>query len=311
MTRKICAMGETVLDILFKNDQPVAAVPGGSSFNSIISVGRTLTPCYFVGYTGNDHVGKQIMDFLQQNHVNTDYFEVRQGEKSTISLAFLDNNGNASYSFYKEPPHTTDTYLLPPMERNDVLLFGSYFAVSNAMQPLVRHMLTVAREAEAIVYYDVNFRPNHRADLPLIMPHLEENLRQSDIVRCSDEDVKVVFGTRDIENIYAQQIAPHCNIFICTAGAGEVRVFTPSSIHRFQVPRVEKVVSTIGAGDNFNAGFTYALLKERIGREQLTTLSGEQWDKLLTTACSFAAETCQTTDNYIRLDFAERIRKIN
>ena len=35
--RKVIGIGETILDILFKNDQPTAAVPGGSVFNGIIS----------------------------------------------------------------------------------------------------------------------------------------------------------------------------------------------------------------------------------------------------------------------------------
>lgn len=43
--RKVLGVGETILDILFKNNQPVAAVAGGSSFNSIISVGRAGVPC--------------------------------------------------------------------------------------------------------------------------------------------------------------------------------------------------------------------------------------------------------------------------
>ena len=51
--RKVIGMGETILDILFKDNQPVAAVPGGSSFNSIVSVGRVGVPCCFVGYTGS------------------------------------------------------------------------------------------------------------------------------------------------------------------------------------------------------------------------------------------------------------------
>ena len=38
--RKVIGLGETVLDIIFKDDQPVAAVPGGSTFNCLISLGR-------------------------------------------------------------------------------------------------------------------------------------------------------------------------------------------------------------------------------------------------------------------------------
>ena len=102
--RMIAAMGETVLDILFKHEQPVAAVPGGSSFNSIISVGRTGLPCCFVGYAGKDHVGEKVLAFLTANGVATDCFQLREEEKSAISLAFLDERGDAHYTFYKAPP---------------------------------------------------------------------------------------------------------------------------------------------------------------------------------------------------------------
>ena len=36
--RKVIGIGETVLDIIFKNDQPIGAYPGGSTFNAIISL---------------------------------------------------------------------------------------------------------------------------------------------------------------------------------------------------------------------------------------------------------------------------------
>ena len=38
---KIVGIGETVFDIVFKDGKPQAAVPGGSVFNAIISLGRT------------------------------------------------------------------------------------------------------------------------------------------------------------------------------------------------------------------------------------------------------------------------------
>ena len=38
--RRVIGIGETILDILFKNNQPTAAVPGGSVFNGLVSLGR-------------------------------------------------------------------------------------------------------------------------------------------------------------------------------------------------------------------------------------------------------------------------------
>lgn len=74
-------MGETVMDILFHRQEgdspdgrspyvPFAAVPGGSTFNSLISVGRSGVPCLFMGYTGNNRVGQEIADFLRENDID-------------------------------------------------------------------------------------------------------------------------------------------------------------------------------------------------------------------------------------------------
>ena len=45
---RVIGIGETVLDILFKDDQPQKAVPGGSTFNSIVSLGRAGVNCAMV-----------------------------------------------------------------------------------------------------------------------------------------------------------------------------------------------------------------------------------------------------------------------
>ena len=36
--RKVIGIGETILDILFRDGQPQAAVPGGSVYNAVISL---------------------------------------------------------------------------------------------------------------------------------------------------------------------------------------------------------------------------------------------------------------------------------
>ena len=55
--RKVIGIGETILDILFRNGQPTAAVPGGSVFNGLVSLSRAGVPIRFISETGNDQVG--------------------------------------------------------------------------------------------------------------------------------------------------------------------------------------------------------------------------------------------------------------
>ena len=309
--RKITGMGETIMDIIFKNNQPVAAVPGGSCFNSIISIGRTGLPCRFIGYTGKDKVGLDTQAFLQKNGVSIENFEVREGEKSAISLAYLDDNGDASYQFYKEVPRAHKDWPVPDFQRDDILLFGSYYAVCEGMRPQVAPTLEAANKANAILYYDLNFRRSHAHELEALLPAIHLNFRESTIVRGSADDFEVMYQSRDARQIYEQHIRKYCPLFICTAGADTITVCTPSAAFDFQAPRVENVVSTVGAGDNFNAGFIYGLVRESIGREQLTILDREGWQRLIHYATAFAGQACQTTENFISVDFARKWLKEN
>lgn len=307
--RQVIALGETIMDILFQHNQPLAAIPGGSSFNSAISLGRTGTPCTFVGYTGDDRVGRQITDFLQSNGVCADYFEMRRGQKSAISLAYLNEHGDADYSFYKDTPYADGSAPLPPIAQDDVLLFGSFYASCQYSRPQVRRMLEEAKKHASIVYYDINFRKSHQHELAELMPTIIENFQYSTIVRGSADDFEVMYHERDARRLYEAHIKPHCDIFICTAGADSLTVCTPSRVIDLPIPPLN-TVSTVGAGDNFNAGFCYALLRDGITREQLATLSEEGWLRLLHTGCAFAAEVCQSPHNSISREFAARLSSL-
>lgn len=304
---KIIGIGETILDILFRNGQPIAAVPGGSSFNSIISIGRAGVPCSFVGYTGQDVVGEQTIGFLKENGVSAQFFEVRSNEKSAISLAFLNEQGDANYVFYKTPPCAGEKWNLPEMKANDVLLYGSYYAACTGMRPLIEQALAKANVSGSIIYYDLNFRRSHLHELESLMPAIKSNFKASTVVRGSADDFEVMFGLRDAQEIYNRHIGAYCPIFICTAGAEQVTVCTPNDTYSFEVPPVEEVTSTVGAGDNFNAGFACALVWNGIKANELPTMKRDQWKRLITTACAFAREACTNTDNYISKEFGVRV----
>ncbi|MBR0291606.1 MAG: carbohydrate kinase, partial [Bacteroidales bacterium] len=104
--KKIIGIGETVFDIIFKNNQPQAAVPGGSTFNSMISLGRTAAKrgraeVLMISETGSDQVGDIIASFMEDNGVSVKAVTRAPGTQTQISLAFLDENNDAHYEFYK------------------------------------------------------------------------------------------------------------------------------------------------------------------------------------------------------------------
>ena len=304
--RKIFGIGETIYDILFREGQPVAAVPGGSVFNGLISLGRTGLNCTFITEIGADQVGQNILAFMQQNGINTDYVSCYQGKKTAISLAFLDEKGDAHYSFYKDYPNNRLDFEMPLIQKDDIVAFGAYFALNPVLKDKVRPFLNYAKEQGAILYYDLNFRDNHAHEVDALRDTFKENFAIADIVRGSHEDFINVYGHDDCHRIY-DEISKYCPRFICTRGSNGVLVIDHGQEYRVCSHPIEPV-STIGAGDNFNAGILYGLYIGNISHENLDSLTRQDWDRLVEYGIEFGTEVCMSTSNYVSTDFAKRFK---
>ena len=304
--RKIFGIGETIYDILFRQGQPVAAVPGGSVFNGLISLGRTGLDCTFITEVGDDQVGQNILAFMQKNGINTDYVSCYQGKKTAISLAFLDENNDAHYSFYKDYPNNRLDFEMPFIQKNDIVAFGAYFALNPVLKDKVRPFLNYAKQQGAILYYDLNFRDNHKHEVESLRDTFKENFAVADIVRGSHEDFINVYGHDDCRKIY-DEISKYCPRFICTRGKDGVLVIDHGQEYTFSSNPIVPV-STIGAGDNFNAGILYGLYTGGIGRENLERLTQEDWSRLIRFGIEFGTETCMSTSNYVSKEFAQKYK---
>ena len=304
--RKVIGLGETVLDIIFKDDQPVAAVPGGSTFNCLISLGRCGVKASFISETGNDRVGQRIITFLEQNGIDASSVSVYPDSKSPLSLAFLNEKSDAEYIFYKDHPKDRLDFNYPEVNEDDIVVFGSYYAVNPVIRPQVQGFLDYAHQHGAILYYDVNFRSSHKNEVMKLTPIILDNLELADIVRGSTEDFEVMFRKTDPDVIYRSQISFYTKKFICTNGSQPVELRADNGFKKqYPIQKNEQVVSTIGAGDNFNAGFIYGLMKHNITREVIDNgLTERQWDAVIDSAMLFSANVCKSIDNYVDEEFA-------
>ena len=124
--RKVIGIGETVLDIIFRDEKPISALPGGSTFNAIISLGRSGVKASMISETGNDRIGQNIIKFMESNGIDASYVNVYPESKSPLSLAFLNDHNDADYIFYKDHPHDRIDYVYPEVNADDIVLFGSF-----------------------------------------------------------------------------------------------------------------------------------------------------------------------------------------
>lgn len=298
------------MDIIFKNGQPTASVPGGSTFNGIISLGRLGVPVTMITETGNDKVGRIILDFMKDNGIDTSSVCVYEDGRTAISLAFLNEKNDAEYAFYKDYPKARLDVQWPDIQPNDVVMMGSYFVLNKVLRPKVKEFLDYARERGAFVYYDINFRTTHVHEAAELMPVILENFGYADIVRGSTEDFSNMFGISDPAEAYSKHVAPHCKHMLCTDASGDVRLFSPEGEKRYPVARIE-TVSTIGAGDNFNAGCVYAVVRDGVTKEGLDGLAEEGWNSIVASGQMLASEVCQSYSNSISKEFAQQVKNGN
>lgn len=297
-TRRVIGIGETVLDIIFGDDnQPRSANPGGSVFNALISLGRSGIPCTFVSEVGDDKVGDIIRQFLHDNNVGDEGLYSHVGMKTPLSLAFLDENKDAHYTFYKDYQNQKFELICPEINEGDIVLFGSYFSLNRVIRGAVKEFLLKAKAAGAILYYDVNFRKSHQHELEALRPTIIENFQLADIVKGSDEDFGVMFGMTDWRKAYHLHVEPHCKTFICTQASKGADVIC-GSIERHVDGRKIEPVSTIGAGDNFNAGTVCGMYRGAISKDDLGNV--DKLAQAMLTGIEFATEVCLSLDNYIQ-----------
>lgn len=294
---KIYAVGETVFDIIFRDFQPQAAKPGGSAFNSLISLGRLGIPCSFISEVGNDRIGKYILEFLRKNEVENDYVIMFEKGKSALSLAFLNEDSDAQYDFYKDYPNQRLKEKMPDFSAQDYFLFGSFYGLNPALRPQIRRLLKSAKKKDALIYYDPNFRSSHLNEIKQLKGIIEENFSYATLVKASDEDIKNIYGIDNAEEAW-DRISRYCNYFVYTANSHGVNMFTREFHFHVEVDRIEPL-STIGAGDTFNAGILYGLYNRGVNINNIDSLSVEDWKEILNTAANFSKEVCLSYDNYI------------
>ena len=308
--RKVIGIGETILDVIFKNDQPIGAVPGGSMFNGLISLGRVGMNAGFISETGNDRIGRKIIKFLEDNHVDASNISVYPEAKSPVSLAFLNDQNDAEYIFYKDHPNDKLDFIFPDIQPDDIVMYGSFYAVNPVIRPQMFAFLEHAQRQGAILYYDVNFRASHANDVMKVTPNILENLEFADIVRGSKEDFEVMFNKSEADIVYRSQISFYCKNFIYTQGAEPLILKGVGGFSKDYPVAQTETVSTIGAGDNFNAGFVYGLVKYGITREMLEAgVAEDLWDKVVDDAQQFATNVCQSINNSVDQTFADKKKR--
>ena len=307
MENKVYAIGETLLDIIFEEHQVKAAKPGGSMLNSAVSLGRFGIDVSLITEFGHDQTGKLIFEFLKKNQVQTHCIHLYENGKTPLAMAFLNEKGDATYDFYKPYPEERLQVKIPDFTSNDILLFGSFYSIDLKVREKLLEIVKTAHHAGSIIVYDPNFRKPHAHELEKLRPFILENMQLAHIIRASHEDVSIIFDEDTIQG-FQNAINVNNKFLIMTSSSEKVELLH-NDLHVVYPVKKIKVVSTIGAGDNFNAGLIYGLIRNGVTVSNLNQVPREKWEEIISLGIDFSADVCMGMENYISEGFVQRMER--
>jgi len=305
--RRVFTVGETYFDIIFSQGMYISSTPGGGMLNSAVSLGRLGLSVYLISEYGEDQIGKMIEIFLNESNVNTSFVNKYPNFPTALSLAFLDENNNASYSFYKIFPENRLNIQFPPITKDDIILFSSSYGINPSTRNNLLRFIEKAKSFGAIIIYDPNFRKKQHLATDIVKKWELENFKYAHIIRGSDEDFFSLFSAQTIYEAFSNSGLSDTQTLIYTSRNKEIHLLNSTINFVLPVPHIMPQ-STIGAGDAFNSGIIHSLIINQIREDEIHLLEVESWKSFLEHSLTFSNNVCLTMENYISLDFAQNIR---
>lgn len=241
-------VAEKVAKTLEKYDNTMA--PGGSAANTIHGLAKCGVETGFIGFTGNDEVGKFFDNAMKSVGVKTMMFH--DNVFSGLAQAIISPDGERTFA-----THLGAAVLLNEKHLTlDIFKGWDYCYVEGyliANRPLFKKAIELAKQAGCKVVLDLasyNVVEDNRDFLMDLIP-------QIDIVFANEEEAKAL--THSTPEDALEFIAKNCEIAVVKVGSKGSFIKRGDEKVQVGVNKVN-VVDTTGAGDMYAAGFLAGLI---------------------------------------------------
>lgn len=303
--RKIITIGESVLDTVYNGNKPVRAFMGGRIANAAAILGTMGLPVSMVSECCNDRVGDIIIDYLTSHNVNVKSID-RYTEGSTpLSAIFTNETGKDTIVNYGVYPQERFDVVWPRIDEDDILLFGSLYAITEPQRTALFELVNYAVERKAIIIYLPGFQHGINFHIAHVMPAILENLEVSDLVIAHERDLRDVYPGETAQQAYCDHVEFYCDNYL--------HIHPDLSVTRFDKGGKALPHPAIGAPTRhmlgwqagFTAGVIHGMLKNGVTRANVHQLPRATWVDIVTGAQAIAS-CCANADNCMDSSLAVR-----
>jgi fructokinase len=278
--------GEVLIDLIPDGSERKSIVGGGPA-NTAKALAKIGIDTQFIDGISTDDYGQMAKDALISAGVKLDY--VKYSDKPTcLAIVSLSDSGSASYVFVIENTATFDfnsDWLPNPQTDRPALLHVGTLAtvIEPGASALFEWAQSVAKVAPIV--FDPNIRPAVISDRKQYVKQVERWFSISLAVKVSEEDLKWLYPSLEIEQVVDNWLAKGPLLIVVTSGDKGLAGYRVGEKVIVDAVKVA-VADTIGAGDTVGA-----ILVEAIVKDGLDTLSGVRLEMMLKRAAKAAAIT--------------------
>lgn len=283
---QVWVAGEVLIDLIPDGSERKPIVGGGPA-NTATALSKLCIDTQFIDGISFDKYGLMAKGELVSAGVKLDY--VKYSDKPTcLAIVSLSDSGSAAYEFVIENTatfdFTPDWLPNPQSERPALLHIGTLATVIEpGASVLFEWAQSVAKVAPIV--FDPNIRPAVVSDRKEYVKQVERWVSISSAVKVSDEDIKWLYPSLEIEQVVSNWITKGPSLIVVTSGDKGLAGYRVGE--KVNVDAIKVVVAdTVGAGDTVGA-----ILVEAILKDGLNTLSGVRLEMMLKRAAKAAAIT--------------------
>lgn len=203
---KVILIGELPLNILIRSNGSVALEPCDRIGRTAAALARSGIRAEMVGEAAADPVGSSVVDFLTAAGV-----DVRSVDRFTEGAGyqrdrFEQPDGSWLTVGYDSRLSEEFDCIWPRIDEDDVVVFGSWFALSERVRPRLNDLLSHARARKATIVYLPYFEDFQVSRVTRVMPSILDNMEMADVIIATTGDLQRLFGSGDAEKAYRDHL---------------------------------------------------------------------------------------------------------
>jgi len=279
-------VGEVLIDLIPEGADRKPVVGGGPA-NTAKALAKLGIETQFIDGISTDGYGQMAKDELVSTGVKLDY--VKYSDKPTcLAIISLSDSRAATYEFVIENTATFDFTLdwlpNPQTVRLSLLYIGT---LATAIEPGASVLFEWAKSVAKVapIVFDPNIRPTVISDRKQYVAQVERWVAISSVVKVSDEDIKWLYPSFDIEQVVNNWLTKGPSLIVVTYSDKGLAGYLKNKKVSVEALKV-KVADTVGAGDTVGA-----ILVEAIIKDGLDSLTGIRLEIMLNRAAKAAAIT--------------------